>query len=270
MKVSIVFLVCFVAGAMVPQASAITVDCEFASKDAGHWTVVGEAYTCYIRNVEVTKKETVTEIKGAHEGSFKNENVKALNIYGKTCHTIPSGFDEFFGDVEAFSVNDSHLKTVTNIDLKQFPKLREIWLYTNDLEFLPSNLFEFNSKVEYIVFKQNKISYVGAEFFNYLPNLSKASFYSNNCINSAANELSELPALKKDIYEGCAFGATTELENTTPTDYTNIGPLVTEYDLLFKGSKSVSLEYVEYLQYRTKFFFNVIQKYQKTTGCKLA
>jgi hypothetical protein len=269
MKVSIVFLVCFVAGALVPQSSAITIDCEFASKSSGHWTVVGEAYTCYIRNIEVTKKEVVTEIKGSHEGTFTNGNLKALNIYGKTCNVIPSGFDTFFTDVEAFSVNESHLKTVTNEDLKQFPKLREIWLYTNDLEFLPSNLFEFNPKVEYIVFKHNKISYVGAEFFNYLPNLSKASFYSNVCINSAANELSELPALKKDIFDGCAFGGTTELD-TTKIDFTNIGPLVTEHDIVFKGSRAASVEYVEYLQYRMNFFYRVIQKYQTTSGCKLA
>lgn len=270
MKVSVAFLICFVVGALLPQSSAITIDCEFALKAAGHWTNVGEAYTCYIRNIEVTKKETVTEVKGTHEGSFKNGDLKALNIYGKTCHMIPSGFEAFFENVEAFSVNQSHLKTVTSADLKQFPKLREVWLYTNDLEFLPSNLFEFNPKVEYIVFKNNQISYVGADFFNYLPNLGKASFYSNVCINSAANELSELPALKKDIFEGCAFGGTADHSTTTVTDFNNIGPLITEFDLLYKGSKSVSVEYVEYLQYRMKFFYHLIQKYQKTSGCKLA
>lgn len=88
--------------------------------------------------------------------------------------------------------------------MQQFSNLREIWLHGNDISYLEEILFEFNPRVEVIVFRDNKIQFVGDTFFDFLPNLREADFVGNECLDmgAMASDL-QLNAVVERVKEKC-------------------------------------------------------------------
>lgn len=145
----------------------------------------------------------MTSAKGSHLYGNGHNQVKVLNIYEGVCEIIPSGLGEVFKSLEGFTVWKANLKTVSSEDLKQFPHLKEIWLYVNQLEYLEPNLFKYNPKLENINLNNNKINYIGSNYFNDLARLSSMNFHSNNCINQVVKNAAELEEVRKEIKTKC-------------------------------------------------------------------
>lgn len=199
--------IAFLVTILIPKSLQIVVECEYQTSHG--WKLIdnpdNDPYGCYIRKtLNVNSKTSVTSATGKHYYDNDESGVVALSIYEGTCEVIPSGFGSVFPNVEFFQIWSAKLKTVSSADIQQFDKLREIWLYTNELEYLESNLFEYNQNVEYINFKSNKIKYIGGNFFENLPNLQGASFYDNVCTSSEADSAASLEDIKNEIRQRCS------------------------------------------------------------------
>ncbi len=209
------------ATTFIPNSLQIVVECEYQISHG--WKLIdnpdNDPYGCFIKKtLNVNSKTTVTSATGQHYYDNDESGVVALNIYEGTCEIIPSGFGSVFPNVEYVSIWSAKLKTVSSADIQQFNKLREIWIYANDLEYLESNLFEYNPNVEYINFKSNKIKYVGGNFFESLPRLQKATFWYNPCVSSEADDAAALEAIKSEIREKCSVsGAGDEIGDGVKT-----------------------------------------------------
>lgn len=179
-----IFSATFLIAAFVPIALLINIECEYKTLDG--WRFLEPSYGCVIMTLNVKRKVHVTNTSGTHADGYSHGAVKIIKIYEKSCEMIPSGFGSFFPSVEAFSVRRSKLKTVTSADIQQFSHLRELWLDGNNLEYLESNLFEFNKEVEYINCASNNIKYIGGSFLENLPNLQDVSFLFNSCTNAGS------------------------------------------------------------------------------------
>lgn len=128
-------------------------------------------------------------------------------------------------------------------DLQQFSNLKEIFL-----EYLESNLYQFNQKVEYIIFNGNKIKSIGENFFDYLPNLRKAEFLKNDCINDVATDAAKLNAIKEEeIKERCSLTEPGNGEHTSETD----GVLSYEFSIIKTNGTDVISHF---------WMFNTIQE----------
>ncbi|XP_037051702.1 digestive cysteine proteinase 3-like [Bradysia coprophila] len=198
---------------LIPNSLQIDVRCEYQISHG--WKLIenpdNDPYGCFIKNtLNVNGKTSITSATGQHNNGYDDSSVVALNIYEGTCEVIPSGFSSVFPNVEYFSVWSAKLKSVSSADIQQFSKLREIWLYSNNLEYLESNLFEFNPNVQYINFNSNKIKYIGGNFFTNLPNLQKANFRDNPCTSSEANDGAALEAIKREIRQQCPINGAGE------------------------------------------------------------
>lgn len=255
-KFSVVVLLALAA--VMSASNAVKLDCEFQTLHG--WNAVssvdgaGSVYGGIIKNMKVTEKTIVTGVSGAHLYNNEDSGVIGLNIYEPSvCHIIPDGLGDIYKNLEAFAVWKSALKTVTSADLKQFPKLREIWLYENELQYLESNLFEFNPSLEYMNFKNNKIKFIGANFFNYLPKLSKAVFWYNVCINDEATDATQLEKIRNDIKTKCSFKDET-------TD---------EFGFV-EGDNKLSWLHFEILRFRLWALHQEISLYRSTKGCSIS
>jgi len=69
--------------------------------------------------------------------------------------------------------------------------------------------------VEVVVVNSNRIKYIGGKFFDYLPNLRRADFSYNECIDGKATELSDI---KEKIKQKC------DVPDTEFERYTTILP----------------------------------------------
>lgn len=234
---------------LVASSSALKVDCEF--KTSNGWDILGSPYGCFIENLSVTDKQQVTKAGGSHLYGNTNNEVQVFNIYGGTCKILPSGFSSVFKNIQGLTIWKANLKTISKDDLKEFPDLREIWVYHNpELIYLESNLFEYNPKVESINFHSNKIKFVGLSFFDSLPKLKRALFNNNDCINDEAKDSAALETLKKEIYVQCV-------------DKGNNGGNVVI------GNNQATLQIIESLQFRVYTLQLQILAYQSTKGCVL-
>ncbi|XP_037049116.1 digestive cysteine proteinase 1-like [Bradysia coprophila] len=200
---------------LVPHSLQIIVECEYRTSHG--WKLLenqdpaNDPYGCYMKNtLNVNSKTSVTRSTGQHDHHKDESDVAALSIYKSVCEIIPSGFNSVFPNVEFFAIGASKLKTVSSADLQQFKKLREIWLYSNDLEYLESNLFEYTPHVEYINFNRNKIKFIGGNFFGNLPNLQKASFHDNVCTSREAYDAASLKKIKAETTQSCSLSGVGE------------------------------------------------------------
>lgn len=215
------FSVVLLLGAFIPNSLQLVAECEY--KISHGWKAVGEPsgeedpYGCFISTFNINSKTTLSGTTGKHLYGNTNDKVNAFNVYGGICGIIPAGIGSIYPNIEALSVWNATLRTVSNTDLQQFANLREIWIYENHLEFLPSSLFEYNPKIEYINFKSNAIKYIGENFFNYLPNLKRAEFWYNVCINDEATDAAGLEAIKTEIKKKCSLCGTLDGASTCST-----------------------------------------------------
>jgi len=193
----------------VKNTIAIGIECWYT--EASYWSTFDKPYACVIYKFEAAKnvRETITGVSGTIREGSTIDDVIVIDLRG-FCNIIPVGFDTIFSNILGFSVYATQTSTVSSDDLKQFPKLRELWIYSNELEYLPSNLLEHNPNMEYIHFNSNKIKFIGSQFFSAVPKMYGADFTGNVCIDRSAGDAKNLAKLKKEIKKKCSSNAADE------------------------------------------------------------
>jgi hypothetical protein len=99
---------------------------------------------------------------------------------------MPKGLEKLFPQIEAIGIEISKLREIKKEDLAPFPKLKKLWIQYNDLETLPSDLFESNPELSLVSFPGNKLKFVGGNILSPLKKLIWVYFGSNPCIDMAA------------------------------------------------------------------------------------
>lgn len=202
LKRFIIFTSLLLTSSWVEKTDSLNIECWF--NEAAYWTAFDKPYACVVHNFQGAEnvQENITSVTGETRDGLTYSDVKVFDIRG-FCNFIPTGIDKYFDNIEGFSAFNTTLLTVTSDDMKQFPKLRELWIYFNLLQFLPSNLFEHNPNIENIYFHNNKIKFFGADFFTHIPKLAITNFVNNECISrDAKNE--KLFLLKREIKKKCS------------------------------------------------------------------
>jgi Leucine rich repeat len=141
--------------------------CEYKFED---WNTVGSLYDCFAINHEnlVTDNSNrhVNSISGSHLASKSDNDIKGLWIKSSNVAYFPLGVDNFFPNLEAISISNSNLRRITKEDLKPYPNLRYFSIWSNKLQTVEKDLFQFNSKLEVIIFIDNQISHIDPNVFN--------------------------------------------------------------------------------------------------------
>lgn len=184
-------------------AFSLNVECGF--ENAYYWNVFGgRPYGCIIANIQGTKnlKENITITNYNESASY--DAVKVIEIRSGFSNYVPTGFDKYFDNVEGFSMYKTEVVELSSDELKQFPKLREFWIYFNLLEYLPANLFEHNPALEFIGFEHNKIKVIEPEIFDYIPKLFGFQLRGNKCIDRYVSEKRLIKLFKREITKKCS------------------------------------------------------------------
>jgi len=165
------------------STQSVSIECQYATPVS--WGSLGKRYVCYVtNNVSITSLEAaqVDSITGTHQDGYNNDNVDAISITQKQIHYFPRGLNNFFKNLRGIEIHDTGLKEIHQSDLKDYPKLMNLYLYFNNLEIIEENLFEFNPNLEAISFWSNKISHVDPNVFDILTKLKSLSIGSETCI----------------------------------------------------------------------------------------
>jgi hypothetical protein len=183
---------------VISSTSAIRIFCEYKSLV---WPVIGYAYTCQVKNFNLTQPDdSIVKVSGNHLHGMNYNNVKALEIRGQTCHFLPQRIKNFFPNLELLRVVNSQLTVISQNDLKPLTKLRVVQMNGNRLTNLYNDLFDFNHNLIRVDFRSQRIKLIGYNIFDNLRKLSLADFQNCGCIDYMAESGTKgVEELKKEI-----------------------------------------------------------------------
>lgn len=117
------------------------------------------------------------------ENATNIDNMTEISFRDVEISNIPHEFQGIYSKVTKFTVERAKLKEIHQNDFSQFPELKVLWLYENDLEVLENNLFERNLHLEEIDLHNNKIWFIDDETFKNLNSLESLNLKGNLCVD---------------------------------------------------------------------------------------
>lgn len=176
----------------------------FESEQRNHY------YTAFAEKLEVKDSNEETELSSRNP----KKNVEALAIVNHTFISMPIILNQLFANLLALEVKKCGLSAIKKSDLKNWPHLKELWMWDNNIKELPRDLFEHSHhSLEVVSFKNNKIEFISKETLKPLKNLLIADFrenvnidmiYQRNRLNkNAIEDAVSLTMLNKEIAKRC-------------------------------------------------------------------
>ena len=194
------------------SAQSVSLQCIYYNAD---WGVLGKIYFCNVQNtLNITSLDAaqVDNITGTHLAGFNNDNVEAISITQGQIIYFPRGLNKIYKNLKGISIVSNGFKEIHQSDLKDFPKLMNLYLYSKNIEILEENLFEFNPNLELVHINTNIITHIDPKVFDRLIKLKYLYLQLNTCINMAAiNNPTDLQSIIKIAKLNC-----------TNLDYSNL------------------------------------------------
>jgi len=213
-------LIFCIVGVYLKLSESTSIECEYYT---GEWKTLGNLYCCSVKkDPKITTREsaTITSLSGEHKSGKTNSDVESFRVHAMTINYFPRGLEKFFKNIKAITVGFSNLKQIHQEDLKSFPKLAELYFFSNSIKVLEQGLFDFNPDLQRISFEHNKIINMEPEVFDHLNKLGSLLLYGNSCIDDGviAYNSTEVKNLIHKAEAQCknsnSFLFEDELENT--------------------------------------------------------
>lgn len=177
--------------------NTVNLSCSFTSLSL---TFVYDSRGCQASSLNILEPETNVSSTFGVQATAKIFSASS----GTIVKFFPRGLETIFPNLEGIQIYNAQLEWIEKEDLKPFKGLIEIHLPYNKLDFLQSDLFEFNPKLKKVNFESNRqLKYVSSSLLKPLTQLEQAYFQSCNCINSYAQNKAALKSLMGHIDVGC-------------------------------------------------------------------
>lgn len=148
--------------------------------------------------------DKVVEIRGSMK--LSHGDVKYLEITEPAeFYYMPTGFEDFFSDLEGLHIHKAKLRALSSENLQQFPNLKVAYFNGNQLTELPGNLFENNQQLRAISFRDNNIRTIDPKLFDGLAELAQVKFSNNVCVREGGDGegIDEIKDIQSYILEHC-------------------------------------------------------------------
>ncbi|KAG5669271.1 hypothetical protein PVAND_017162 [Polypedilum vanderplanki] len=138
-------------------------------------------YKCFVHNPEIfnDKDVLIDKVEGRHDVDKTNDNVTAIEA--SRVNNFPTIVRKNFKNLEVIHVSYSNIKEISSQDLKHFPKLRLLFMQSNQIEYIYHDLFSYNPDLEIINLSYNKISHIDKRAFSHLEKLRVLHIDKNDC-----------------------------------------------------------------------------------------
>jgi hypothetical protein len=213
-KFSAAILIVFYIAATV---DAVTVRCGFGSETWSY--VTGSFYRCYVENKEdfTASLISIDAAVGTHTGDNKNDDVTDFDLSSapNLIH-FPKNLDKVFPDLEVIAIYDTNLQTITQDDLKMFPRLKFGYFTHNQLKVITTDTFRFNPKLERIDLDNNLIFHIEPHTFDGLRKLTAlyVSHNDKNCDLTEAETKTDTAALVQKVNIGKCYSLAYEVQQS--------------------------------------------------------
>lgn len=136
----------------------VEINCDYSTE---YWNYTNQnfnLYTCITKSASIIAPDTTITIKGNHGENKTNEDVVALAIVSGKWNFFPSGFETFFKNIKAISMENVSLTSITAVNLEPFSKLELLQVSGNNLQSFNAEMIEFISNLSDFVIENNKMT----------------------------------------------------------------------------------------------------------------
>lgn len=151
------------------------------------WEDKTTKYYCSVTSSSITKPNTrIKSFTGVHVPGKSDNDVDAISFLNCTVEYFPKGLDQIFPRLEFIEMTRCGLKEITRKDLQNLEKFQGIYLESNELVSLPSNLFTNMRRLKRLSFYGNKLSSLSSQLLVPLKenDMRYIDFASNAKINA--------------------------------------------------------------------------------------
>ena len=157
------------------------IDCRYENSDS--------MYTCSIIDIRIESDNIlISNIEGHHLMANSNDDVKQIKAYNQDMRYFPTGFSNFYKNVEKIVVKNSQLIGIGVNDLSGLINVKELILSSNNINNLHENSFKCLKNLEVINLSNNQITKLPNKIFEHLTNL-KTLVISTNKIQKLPTNL---------------------------------------------------------------------------------
>ncbi|KAG5670670.1 hypothetical protein PVAND_000918 [Polypedilum vanderplanki] len=156
------------------------IQCEF---EVLNWKLSYFTYTCCIQNKIIDENEKIERIYGVHLNKKTYQDV--ILVYFNDCKIskVPQGLTTIFPNMQGIVINNSNLTYIEREDLKEYNKLKMLYIENNKIQIFSENLLVDMKLLELFSMRGNKISYIEPDFLDGLDKLKYANFKDCGYIN---------------------------------------------------------------------------------------
>jgi hypothetical protein len=143
----------------------LSLECTFSD---ALWFYFNRQYTCTVKsNLKVLKSDTTIVAVDGECGSGKViSNVSFFYVLLRTVYYIPKGLDVLLPGLTGLKFENTKLKHVTKQNLQPFTNLVMFSSVFNEIQFIEKDLFAYNTKLQFVSFRNNKIAYIDPLVFD--------------------------------------------------------------------------------------------------------
>ncbi|CAG9807257.1 unnamed protein product [Chironomus riparius] len=141
-----------------------------------------EIYTCQIEN-QVILEDDELQFVGQHLNERFNNNVNSVSFNLCFITKVPRNLLNHFPNLHSLTICGSNLKVLNKDDLIKYRHFKSLNFDSNQIEFLPGDLFEGFENLEKVSFNNNNLRVVEPTIFDGLKKLHNVDLNSNPCLN---------------------------------------------------------------------------------------
>lgn len=135
-----------------------------------------QVYVCEIDGQKINKS-TIFEIDGQHLPDMSNKDVKSILVKNCSIQGSLSELSSHFPNLKILKIENSKLTKFEK--LENCENLEEFLCISNNLEFLPGNLFENCKNIQKVSFSGNKLKIIEPNILDGLEKLNFVDFRGN-------------------------------------------------------------------------------------------
>lgn len=216
----------------VLQLRALQIECHFDQELL--FDELKVSYTCTVKNLTTNSTmRNISRIFGnEHHPKMTNDDITQLHIIHQKMEYFPVGFTTYFKNLVAIHAGMNKLKYLEKNDLREFVNVRYLYLYSNILEVLQSDVFEYALALEYVSFYNNRLVHIGSKILLPLKKLKNAYFNKNICIDKQAATEQGMSELRLEIAQQCSDITDEDLMNTLKQNQMKIEGLETKIAMI--------------------------------------
>ncbi|XP_037045241.1 leucine-rich repeat transmembrane neuronal protein 1-like [Bradysia coprophila] len=158
-------------------------------------------YFCHGTVIDGYKNPNITEVQGDHVGNRTLADVDSVRLIKQNLTEFPGHIEKFFPKVSKIDLAENNLTNITNAEIRNIPKLRDLVLWGNKLTILDGNLLQGMCYIKFLDLDYNQIKHVGDDF--QFPENALLFMQHNSCINITIFGVLEVLRIKSIFRSKC-------------------------------------------------------------------